>query len=493
MSVNEYLRLIFKHRYLLLGGLLIGLLVAVFSIATAERTYRGSVGFFISSAGEGTAVSANVGDQFALRRVNSYLALLRTDRLGQMVVEEADLDLSPRAVRNRISGSADLNTVLLTARVVDADRAQALLISEALSRAFPELVTTVETPTVGEPTVRLEVVSGPSVSEVPVRTNWILATRAMAGILLGAVVALGRELSDHRLHSIDRAVTMSKSPLLGLVTFDRRATKSPLILDNRLGSIRAEEYRQIRTSLQFVDADSHVSVIAVTSSVPSEGKSVTAANLAIAVARSGKKVAVVDADLRKPTVGRLFGVEQSVGLVDVLRGHAALADVLQPWGSFDLVVLPSGGSTTIPSELLGTVAMARMVGELRKSFDFVIIDSPPLVPVTDAAIISTLTDGVVLLVRPDKVTRAQLQRSLSNLEQVHANLLGIVGSMMPERSSPYASGYYYGDQPAEEEGVDAEEVPPPSDSVAASRGAKNGFLLEEALRRVPPVKARDRR
>lgn len=463
MTLRQYLQLIIKHRYLLIGGLLAGLLLGQYTVATSDESYQGSVGFFISSAGEGTTVAANVGDQFALRRVNSYLALLRTDRLGQMIADDTGLPLSPRAIRNRIDGSADLNTVLLTARIHDASSEQAMTIAESVSRQFPELVNAVERPSVGEPTVRLEVVSGPSVSLVPVRSKLILASRAVFGLMVAAALVLVRELTDTRLHSIDRALAQSGVPLLGLVTTDRRAAGTPLVLNDELGSLRAEEYRQIRTSLQFVDANKSVKVVAITSSIPAEGKSVTAANLAIAMSRAGHSVVILDADLRRPTIGKMFGMEQSVGLVDVLRGRASVGDVLQPWGSLSLTVLPAGGATSIPSELLGTVAMARLVAELRSEYDFVIIDCPPLVPVTDASIVATLTDGVVLLVRPDKVTKAQLERSLSNLERVRANLLGIVGTMVSERSSPY-SGQYYEARAGEDDGQSEE----------TSRSARSG-------------------
>ena len=481
VTIRNYLRLLLKHRYLILGGLVIGLAAGVFSVATAETTNRGKVSFFISSSGEGTVQAANVGDQFALRRVNSYLALLGTDRLAQMILDETGLDSSPASVRRLISGSADLNTVLLTARVDHPDRERAEVITDSLSRQFPDLVADVERPTVGEPTVRLELVSGPAVSEVPIQTRWILATRIAAGLLIALALALLRELTDNRIQSIDRALTLAKAPLLGLVTFDRSASKSPLILGDGVGSMRAEQYRQVRTSLQFVDPDHRAKVVVVTSSIPSEGKSVTAANLAVSMARSGQRVVIVDADLRRPTAARLFGVPQEVGVVEVLRGQVSVYDVLQPWGDMDLTVLAAGGHTSNPSELLGTVAMARLVSTLRSEYDAVIIDTPPLLPVTDASIVATLVDGVVLMVRPDKVTRAQLERSLGNLERVHANLLGIVGTMLPERSSPYNGAYYHSSEAPPDEDADgggAVEVVPP----APVADRRSPFLLEDALR-----------
>lgn len=481
MALREYLQLILKHRYWLVAGLLLGLGFGIYTVMTTETTYGGKVSFFVSSQGEGTVSAANVGDQFATRRVNSYLALLETERLRSMILEDTGLDIPLAELGHKISGSGDLNTVLLTARINDPDRDQALEITESLSRMFPQLVATVERPLVGEPTVRLDVVSGPSVSQNPINTRWILITRALAGLLVAAVIAGVRELTDNRLQSIDRALAMAKVPLLGLVTFDRNRAQSPLVLDDGLGSVSAEEYRQLRTSLQFVNAERRAEVMVVTSSVPGEGKSTTSANLAIAIARSGQRVVLVDADLRKPVMGKLFGLEQTAGLVDVVRGRAALDDVLQRWGSFDLSVLPAGGTTSIPSELLGTVATSRLIADLRGRFDTVIIDSPPLVPVTDAAIISTLADGVVLIVRPNKATKADFQRSLTSLERVHANVLGLVGSMMPDKSNPYLDGYTYGQRVESTDAHEPELEPLPVKTKASSGGGRR-FLLEDALR-----------
>jgi capsular exopolysaccharide synthesis family protein len=481
VALREYLQLILKHRYMLAAGLVLGLAFGLYTVMTTETTYRGKVSFFVSSQGEGTVSAANVGDQFATRRVNSYLALLETERLREMILEDTGLELSLGELGRRISGSGDLNTVLLTARVDDPNRDQALTIADSLARQFPQLIATVERPLVGEPTVRLDVVSGPSVSQNAVPTRWILATRALLGLVVAGVIACVRELTDNRLQSIDRALGMAKVPLLGLVTFDRGRAQAPLVLDDGLGSVSAEEYRQLRTSLQFVNSDRRAKVMVVTSSVPGEGKSTTAANLAIAIARSGQRVALVDADLRKPVLGKLFGLEQSAGLVDVVRGRAAVDDVLQRWGAFDLSVLTAGGTTSIPSELLGTVATSRLVTDLRARFDTVIIDSPPLVPVTDAAIVSTLADGVVLVVRPSKATKADFQRSLTSLERVHANVLGLVGSMMPDRTNPYLDGYTYGHRVDSTEAHEPELEPLPVKANADGE-SRQRFLLEDALR-----------
>lgn len=447
MDLKQYLQTAYKHRWLLSIGILLGLLAGAYGIASTETTYRGGVTFFVSTTGEGTASSANVGDQFALRRVNSYVALLSTDRLARMIIDDIGLDTTPGQLRGRISGGGDVNTVLLRANVRHENREQAFAIAESLSRQFPELVSEVEQPQAGESSVRLEVVSGPGVGVVPVRTKVLMASRILAGLALAAVIAFVLELMDNRLNSTDQMLAMGNAPLLGLIGHDKRASQAPLILEENSRTMRAESYRQLRTNLQFIDREAPAQVIVVTSSVPGEGKTTTAANLAIALAQSGQRVLLVDSDLRKPSLGELFSVEHAVGFTDVLLGRAELDDAVQPWGTSSLVILPSGEIPPNPAELLGTVATRRLLDELRLRFDTIVIDTPPLLPVTDAAVMSTIADGVVMLVHLEKVTRNQFQRALDLLERVDARLLGFVGSMLPERETEVYGTYGRDDQP----------------------------------------------
>ena len=174
---------------------------------------------------------------------------------------------------------------------------------------------------------------------------------------------------------------------------------------------RAEAFRALRTNLQFIDAATHPRSMTFTSSLPGEGKTTTTANLAISMAAAGSRVCVVEGDLRRPRMLQYMGMEGSVGLTNVLIGQADLADVLQPFGNANIQVLGAGQIPPNPSELLGSEAMSRTVRELEDMFDYVIIDAPPLLPVTDAAVLSTITGGVVVVVGCDIVHKEQLTRA----------------------------------------------------------------------------------
>ncbi len=186
--------------------------------------------------------------------------------------------------------------------------------------------------------------------------------------------------------------------ILGGIAFDADASKHPLIVQVDPRSQRAEAFRSLRTNLQFIDVANPPKSIVVTSSLPGEGKSTTTANLALSLAETGLKVVVIEGDLRRPRLLDYLGFEGSVGLTDVLVGRVEVDDVLQPFGRTGLRLLGAGPIPPNPSELLGSANMEQLVADLAERFDYVLIDAPPLLPVTDAAVLSTIVDGALVVV-----------------------------------------------------------------------------------------------
>jgi capsular exopolysaccharide synthesis family protein len=188
-----------------------------------------------------------------------------------------------------------------------------------------------------------------------------------------------------------------------------------------------------------VDAAHHPRSIVFTSSVPGEGKTTTTANLALTMAASGARICVLEADLRRPRLLEYMGMDGSVGLTNVLIGQAELGDVIQQFADSSVYVVGAGSVPPNPSELLGSTAMIETLHELESRFDVVIIDSPPLLPVTDAAVLSTIVGGTVLVVGVGRVDRDHLARSLQSLESVKGRVLGLVLNMIPVKG---ADAYY---------------------------------------------------
>jgi capsular exopolysaccharide synthesis family protein len=197
----------------------------------------------------------------------------------------------------------------------------------------------------------------------------------------------------------------------------------------------------MRTTLQFVDVDQPPRVIVITSALASEGKTTTACNLAIALAQSSLRVCLVEADMRRPNASTLMGIDGSIGLSNVVAGQIDLADALMPWHRGLLTILPAGTTPPDPTRLLGSKNMAAVLAHLRAEFDFVIIDAPPILPVSDAAVLARSTDGAVLVARYGKTRREQLTSAIADLEAVKARLIGTALTMVPARGQRDLRGH----------------------------------------------------
>lgn len=208
-------------------------------------------------------------------------------------------------------------------------------------------------------------------------------------------------------------------------------------------SIAAESYRTLRTNLQYSSFDDEYKVIVVTSSEPGEGKSTTAGNLALSIAQGDKKVALVDCDLRKPSIHKKFGLSNTVGLSDVIVGKEDISIVGHRYND-NLTVLTSGKIPPNPSEMLASKSMKALIEALKQVFDYVILDTPPVQAVTDAQILSTRADGTLLVVKAEKTKKESVANSVNLLKKVNANIIGTVLNGVDSKRSNYY--YYYGDK-----------------------------------------------
>ncbi|QHS23486.1 CpsD/CapB family tyrosine-protein kinase [Virgibacillus sp. MSP4-1] len=204
----------------------------------------------------------------------------------------------------------------------------------------------------------------------------------------------------------------------------------------------SEQYRSIRTNLQFASVDRELQTLVITSSGPSEGKSLTTANVAVVFAQQGKKVLLVDADLRKPTVHYTFQVDNTTGLSNYLIGDASLEATVSQTEVPNLDVATCGPIPPNPSEILSSKRMQQYIQEAKELYDLIIFDTPPVLAVTDPSIIAKECDGALLVVRSKTAEREAAVKSKEQLEQVHANVLGVVLNDREVKESSYY--YYYG-------------------------------------------------
>lgn len=434
MELTEYLRAIRHHWWVVVLLLAVGVAAGIFAGRQEPVRYRASVTFFVATRAGDSVASAAQGDQFAQRRVNSYVELLGSDRLAQMVAEDLTAEASTAEVRRSLRGRADLDTVLLSADATTESRGLALAIAESVAEAFPVLVAELEGSAGGQSSVNLEVVSGPGVRRLPSGARADLLLRSALGGLAGLGAAVLLHLRDRAVRREEQLVEVGAGPLLGLIPNDPTAKGSPLPTDDGADAQRIERLRHLRTSLEFISVDRAIQVLVVTSSVAGEGKSFLSVNLAEMLAVQGREVLVVEADLRRPTMEKYFQLRHRVGLADAIAGRVAVREAIQPSGSHPrLSVMASGELPPNPAELLGSAACAELIEDLRTRFDVIVLNTPPVLPVTDGAVLATRADGVVLVAQYGRTSDQQLARSAATLRRVGAHFLGSVLNMVPAR------------------------------------------------------------
>ncbi|WDZ83072.1 polysaccharide biosynthesis tyrosine autokinase [Micromonospora cathayae] len=430
MDLGSYFQLVRRQWWIVLLTIIVALGAAGYLTVQAQPRYVASVTFFVTSPSQGVT-DAYQGNLWLQQRVKSYADLLRSERLARTLAEDRGLGLTADGVQGRLDSSVETGTVLLRASVTDTDRTRALRVAEALSTKFVDLVQAVETPPDGQASVKLEVINGPRVGTEPVspRPARNLLLGGLLGLLAGIALAVGRGLLDTRLRDTETLQRTTGSPLLGEIPFDAEARTAPLIVGDSATSARAEAVRKLRTNLRFVDVHEPARIIAVTSALQGEGKTTLSCNLAIALAEAGWRVLLVDADLRRPRVADYLGLESAIGLTDVLLGDVPVGDAVQRWGDRSLLVLPSGSNPPNPSELLGSKAMADLLTTLRESADIVIIDTAPILAVTDGVVVAVQADGALMVSQQGRTSRTQVGAAAQALHSVSVRVLGCVLNM----------------------------------------------------------------
>jgi tyrosine-protein kinase len=417
--------------------------IAVGVLVTARQTpwYEARTTLFVTAwADNGDVTKAYQADLLSQQKVKSYTLIVRDTRVMRGVVDRLGLAMSPQALAARVTTEAVEDTSLLTIRVTDPSPQQAQRVATAVADEFMALENTPD----GRPAaVRVSVVSPADVPLVPVSPQPVrnIALALTVGLLAGVALAAARQALDTTVKSTEQAEEITGAALLGVIPVDADEGRIPVITGEGPNGHQAEAYRHVQTSMQFMDADRKTKVVVVTSSVPEEGKSITSCNLALSIAESGRKVLLIDADLRRPQAAGYLGVPSGAGLTSVLVGQAQLDDVIQSWGDTSLSVLASGPVPPNPSKLVGSNHMRQLLDELRTRFDMVIIDTPPVLPVADAIVLAAAGDGAVFVVRHGRTRRDQVAKATAALRRAEVDMLGLILNMAPRRSQD-SYGYY---------------------------------------------------
>jgi len=379
----------------------------------------------------------------ATYRAQSYADLADSTELMNQVIDDLNLKMTPNELADKISAEVVTDTTLLDVSVRDEDPKVAQRIARAHAQRLTEYLTDLESPDdSGASRIVARVTDQATYDPDPVspRTWLNLAVGLIIGLLLGIGAAIARHILDRTVSSQEHIREITEKPVLASIGFDGSIKKNPLLTD--LGSFapRTEAFRVLRTNLQFLDLDQQPRCLVISSALQGEGKTMASTNLAIALAQTGRRTLLIDGDLRRPRVAGQLGLDAAVGLTTVLVGNTDVKDAIQVHEKSGLHFLASGAKPPNPTEILQSRVTHDLIRELCDEYDMVIIDAPPLLPVADAAVLSTIADGVILVVQHGKTSRDAVRDAITRMEQVGGRLFGIAVNMIPKRAT---GGYYY--------------------------------------------------
>ncbi|WP_458781214.1 tyrosine-protein kinase domain-containing protein [Arthrobacter sp. D3-16] len=469
LELTDYLRMLRVYWKAIVAFTLLATLTACGWTVLQPKIYSSDSSGIVVTPGSDNVSLSLAGDSLAKAKVKNYESVAKSRLVADRVIASLELKTTADALLGAISVKVPLDTAEIRVTAQSTDPATAQRVADAWVNGLAAQVEAIETATpaetASEPGTEPTLDAGPSATATAVRvlplgkavlptsptspnTKLNLALGALVGLALGAAYAVIRRHLDRRIRKAAEIEGIFGVPVIGTLPVDHRLDQKSTILDagtaaevHDAGGAMSEALRELRTNLSFLDVDQPPRIIVVTSSVQSEGKSTVTANLAVTMAAAGENVVVVDGDLRRPTLVDVFNLVPGVGVTDVLTGTAELADVLQPWGALpNLSVLGSGRIPPNPSELLGSRAMKNMLNTLAEDA-IVLIDAPPLLPVTDAAVLSRVADGAILVIRTGRTTQEQLAQSLGNLDKVKGRVLGAVLNYVPTRGTD-ANSYY---------------------------------------------------
>lgn len=445
MQLRDYLNVAVKHRWFIIIVTCITVGLAYMATMAVAPLYRSTASVFVSLPYGNTPQELSQGSTFAQSQMLSYAQLATMPVVLQPVIKDLDLETTPKALAGSISTRASTDSTIMEIQASDESPAQAAEIANAVAEELGVAARKLSPKNASDdPTVDISVVGEavpPSAPYSPKKARNLLAA-LLAGVFLAYAIALLKDKLDTRLRSTEDVTGLTSAPVLAEFGDHKSLSGNRLVMRNAPLSPVSEEFRRLRSNLRFLGIDRRPMAVVVTSSLPGEGKSTVLLNLGLACAQAGDRVLVVDADLRKPSIAEYLGLEGSVGLTTVLTGEATFEDVVYTHRgevSFDVVV--SGVVPPNPLELLGSNQMAQFIEKVRPHYDVILLDTAPLMPVIDAAVLAHAVTGAIFVTSAYKVRKEQVEKSLQSLDQAGARVLGVVVNRLPGKTSNSYYGY----------------------------------------------------
>jgi capsular exopolysaccharide synthesis family protein len=428
MTLMDYLSTLRRYWIMIVVVTVLGGIGGYLYAENATVVYKSSTSVLVTSELGGSGSELLQGSTYVENLVSSYVVLATSEKVLQPVIDDLGLDTTSQSLAKRVTATSPVNTVLIDISVEGSDRAENADIADAVARSLSDAVADVSPKVDGKPAIRLTTMQAATVPTVPVepKKKLIIALGAFLGLLLSAGFALARRALGSAITTPADVARVTDVPVVGEIVETKRGTTLPgAVLKNSLG-IEAESLRGLTANLSFLGVGSGVRSLVITSAASGESKSSVAAATALVLAEASHKVLLIDADLRAPAIHRLTNLDNSFGLSTVLIGEDGLDVAAQSWGQEGLDVLTSGPLAPNPGSLLSSEPMRSLIAQAEEAYDFVIIDSAPLLSVADAVWLGHMATGVLVVTRYRKTTTRSLHRALETLASSSTTVSGII-------------------------------------------------------------------
>jgi len=452
MEIRDFYRLLIRHLLLISLATLLGISASTAVTIFTPKSYTAQAQLFVSIPPAAIDIGLlATGGNFTQQRVKTYANVINGPDTLKPVIEALELDVEWSELAKKVKGSAPLDTSLINLTVSEGDPVLAAALANAIGKQFESTAALLEVEdALGSSPVKVTLAKYAVVPESPSSPKILL--NLLLGLILGFGLGVGigilRQIFDDTVKNEDQ---LDELTLLGAVGFDPEAENKPLISEISAFSTRSEAFRQLRTNIEFLRADNPPQVISIASPLPGEGKTTTVLNLGIAFAQSGYKILCMECDLRRPSTSEYikYNADQS-GVTEILSGkiplksQKSLNSLVKYDESTGIHFLTSGKQAPNPAELLDSPTFEKLIRMLRKEFDYILIDSPPLLPVTDGGLVAQQADGVLLVVKAGSTKVDQFRGGRDLLSKVNASVLGVLLNMIPLNRNGESYGYRYG-------------------------------------------------
>jgi capsular exopolysaccharide synthesis family protein len=427
MDLRIYLEMLWRRKWTILLSAIVAVIVILVGVSFITPTYAATATVRVGLRGGIDYGALNYSE----RLMNTYAYMVRSSTMTDAAAAQLGLNEISSRIRVRFPDNSELMQIV----VQDPDPVLAANVANTLTAILIDQISASRT---GQTSI-VAMVEPASASTTPAwpNRNLLVAVGLVAGLMGGVGLAFLFEHLDTRLYTTRRIEEVTDLPTLGVIPATSPWRRHAIFIDN---SPEAEAFRHLRTSLFTLSGESQLKTLLITSAEPNEGKSMIAANIASSIEQTGKRVLVVDADLRLPTLHKIFHLPNNVGLSSVLKQEVTLEEAIQQHNASGVHVLTSGPTPAQPAELLASAQMVAILSELVQRYDMVVVDTPSLLAVADAASLMPLVDGVLFVVERTHVRQASVEAARQRLMGVKPKTVGLVVN----RAERQGSSYYYG-------------------------------------------------